>query len=37
MVKGIEKKTNPALSLVTSYFKLITENIERLSSQQFDY
>ena len=37
MIKDIEKKANSALSLATSNSKLIIENTERISSQQFDY
>ena len=37
MVKDIEQKANSALSLATSNSKVIAENTERISSQQFDY
>ena len=37
MIKGIEQKANSALSLATSNSKVIAENTERISSQQFDY
>ena len=37
MVKDIEKKANSVLSLATSNSKVIAENTERISSQQFDY
>ena len=37
MIKDIEQKANSALSLATSNSKVIAENTERISSQQFDY
>ena len=37
MVKDIEQKENSALILATSNPKVIAENTERISSQQFDY
>ena len=39
MIKDIEQKGNSALSVATSNSKLniVPENIERISSQQFDY
>ena len=37
MIKDIEQKANSALSLATSNSKVIAENAERISSQQFDY
>ena len=37
MVKDIEKKANSVLSLATSNSKVIAENTEKMSSQQFDY
>ena len=36
-IKDIEQKANSALSLATSNSKVIAENTERISSQQFDY
>ena len=37
MIKDIDQKANSALSLATSNSKVVAENTERLSSQQFDY
>ena len=37
MVKYIEQKANSALNLATSNFKVMAENTERISSQQFDH
>ena len=37
MIKDITQKANSAFSLATSNSKVIDENIERISSQQFDY
>ena len=37
MIKGIEQKANLALSLATSNSKVIAQNTERTSNQQFDY
>ena len=37
MIKDLEQKANSALSLATSNSKVIAENTERISSQQFDY
>ena len=37
MIKDIEQKANSALSLTTSSSKVIAENTEKISSQQFDY
>ena len=37
MIKDIEQKANSALSQTTSSSKVIAENTERISSQQFDY
>ena len=37
MIKNIKQKANSALSLATSNSKVIAENTERISSQQFDY
>ena len=37
MINDIEQKANSALSLATSNSKVIAENTERISSQQFDY
>ena len=37
MLKAIEQKADSALSLATSNSKVIAENTERISSQQFDY
>ena len=37
MIKDIEQKANSAFSLATSNSKVIAENAERISSQQFDY
>ena len=37
MINDIEQKANSALSLVTYNSKVIAENTERISSQQFDY
>ena len=37
VTKNTQKKANSALSLATSNFKVIAENTERISSQQFDY
>ena len=37
MIKHIQQKANLALSLATSNSKLIAENTERMSAQQFDY
>ena len=37
MIKDIEQKANSALSLATFNPKVIAENTERISSQQFDY
>ena len=37
MIKDIEQKANSALSLATFNSKVIAENTERISSQQFDY
>ena len=37
MINDIEQKPNSALSLVTYNSKVIAENTERISSQQFDY
>ena len=37
MVKDIKQKANSALSLATTNSKVIAENTERISSQQFDY
>ena len=37
MIKDIEQKANSALSLATSNSKVIAENTERISSQQFHY
>ena len=36
-IKDVEKKTNSDLNLATSNSKLIAENTERISNQQFDY
>ena len=36
-IKDIQQKANSALSLTTSNSKVIVENTERISSQQFDY
>ena len=37
MIKDIKQKANSAFSLATSNSKVIDENTERISSQQFDY
>ena len=37
MIKDIEQKANSALSLATSNSKVVAENTEKISSQQFDY
>ena len=37
MIKDMEQKANSALSFATSNSKVIAENTERISSQQFDY
>ena len=37
MIKDIEQKANSALIVATSNSKVIAENAERMSSQQFDY
>ena len=37
MIKDIKQKANSALSLATSNSKVIAENTERISSEQFDY
>ena len=37
MTKVTEQKANSALSLATSNSKVIAENTEKISSQQFDY
>ena len=37
MIKDIEQETNSALSIATSNPKVIAENTERISNQQFDY
>ena len=37
MIKDIEMRANSALSLATSNSKLISENVERIFSKQFDY
>ena len=37
MIKDIEQKANSARSLATSSSKVIAENTERISSQEFDY
>ena len=37
MIKDIEQKADSALSLATSNSKVIAENTEKISSQQFDY
>ena len=37
MIKDIKQKANSVLSLATSNSKVIADNTERISSQQFDY
>ena len=37
MIKDIEQKANSALSLAISSSKVVAENTEKISSQQFDY
>ena len=37
MMKDIKQKANSALSLATSNSKVVAENTERISGQQFDY
>ena len=37
MIKDIEQKANSDLSLPTSKSKVVADNTEKISSQQFDY